>query len=95
MEGANNLSNAAEALHHQARSLIPLVPEVADIFGRPNRVLVAILRHDRDDEHWGNGDPKDRFLWIKARQVSATVQTLLKRTEGATNSGVTISCCVN
>ena len=69
MERPTFLSEGAIELHDIAAELSPSVPGIEEHLLKNPHVLVAVQRHDRDAERWVNAESKDKFLWIKARQV--------------------------
>lgn len=63
--------------HRDTRALIPTaVGDHKDFLSKEGRVIVAVERHDHDAERWTSQGPEHRYLWVKARTVSAVGPTI-------------------
>lgn len=63
------LTPKAIGVHNEAKQFIRTIDGIQEHFDKPGRVLVAVERHDKDAEQWREAEPKDRFVWMKAKKV--------------------------
>ena len=65
----NSLTAGAIELHERAKQLSYSVEGIDNHLSKASRSLIAVERHDKDSGDWI--EPKNRFLWVKGRTVSA------------------------
>lgn len=59
-----------EEMRQAAKHLAPSAFNVQDHLSKPNRLVIAVERHDKDTDEWRTFELKDRFVFIMGRCVS-------------------------
>ena len=67
----NSLTAGAIELHKRAKQLASSVEGIVNHLSKASRSIIAVERHDKDSGDWI--EPKNRFLWVKGRTVSANM----------------------
>ena len=74
-------------LHSIAKQFMSTVSDLEEFLSKGGRALIAVERHDKDSDE--GTEPKDRFMWIKARTVSACLADRRRLEHSSSRTGRT------